>query len=124
MDKKERRQRRARKTRARVALQNVHRLCVHRTPRHIYAQIIAPNGAEVVASASTLNKDVRANLKGTGNKDAAVAVGKLIAELAKAKGVERVAFDRSGFRYHGRVQALADAAREAGLQLEAPQFSY
>jgi large subunit ribosomal protein L18 len=117
MDKKERRQRRARKTRARVALQNVHRLCVHRTPRHIYAQIIAPNGAEVVASASTLNKDVRANLKGTGNKDAAVAVGKLIAELAKAKGVERVAFDRSGFRYHGRVQALADAAREAGLQL-------
>jgi large subunit ribosomal protein L18 len=117
MDKKERRQRRARKTRARVALQKVHRLCVHRTPRHIYAQIIAPNGAEVVASASTLNKDVRANLKGTGNKDAAVAVGKLIAELAKAKGVERVAFDRSGFRYHGRVQALADAAREAGLQL-------
>jgi large subunit ribosomal protein L18 len=117
MDKKQRRQRRARKTRAKVALQNIHRLCVHRTPRHIYAQIIAPNGSNVVASASTLSKDLRADLKGTGNKDAAAAVGKLIAELAKAKGVEQVAFDRSGFRYHGRVQALADAAREAGLKI-------
>lgn len=117
MDKRERRQRRARKTRARLALQDVPRLCVHRTPRHIYAQIIAPNGSQVVASASTLNKDLRGSLKGTGNKDAAAAVGKLIAELAKAKGVERVAFDRSGFKYHGRVQALAEAAREAGLTI-------
>lgn len=117
MDKKERRQRRARKTRAKVALQNIHRLCVHRTPRHIYAQIIAPNGSNVVACASTLSKDLRSSLEATGNKDAAGAVGKLIAELAKAKGVEQVAFDRSGFRYHGRVQALADAAREAGLKI-------
>ena len=117
MDKKEKRQRRARKTRARVALQGVHRLCVHRTPRHIYAQIIDPAGSQVVASASTLDKELRASLKYTGNKDAAAAVGKRIAEQARGKGVERVAFDRSGFKYHGRVQALADAAREAGLQL-------
>ena len=117
MDKKERRQRRARKTRAKVALQDIHRLSVHRTPRHIYAQIIAPNGADVVACASTLSKDLRGSLKATGNTEAAAAVGKQIAELAKAKGVERVAFDRSGFKYHGRVQALADAAREAGLKI-------
>jgi len=117
MDKKQKRQRRARKTRARVALQGVHRLCVHRTPRHIYAQVIDPNGSQVIASASTLNKELRASLNCTGNKDAAAAVGKLIAEQARAKGIERVAFDRSGFKYHGRVQALADAAREAGLQL-------
>jgi large subunit ribosomal protein L18 len=117
MEKKERRQRRARRTRARIALQGVHRLCIHRTPRHIYAQIIDPAGDKVVATASTVQKDVRAALKYTGNKDAAAAVGKAIAEQAKAKGVERVAFDRSGFRYHGRVKALADAAREAGLQI-------
>lgn len=117
MDKKQKRQRRARKTRARVALQGVHRLCVHRTPRHIYAQVIDPAGSQVVASASTLDKELRASLKYTGNKDAAAAVGKRIAEQARDKGVERVAFDRSGFKYHGRVQALADAAREAGLQL-------
>jgi large subunit ribosomal protein L18 len=117
MDKKQKRQRRARKTRARIALQQLHRLCVHRTPRHIYAQIIDPTGRNVVASASTLTKDLRSDLKATGNKDAAVAVGKLIAAQAQAKGIERVAFDRSGFRYHGRVRALADAAREAGLQI-------
>jgi large subunit ribosomal protein L18 len=117
MDKKERRQRRARRTRARIALQGIHRLVIHRTPRHIYAQIIAPEGDKVVTTASTLQKDLRAALKSTGNKEAAVAVGKAIAEQAKAKGVERVAFDRSGFKYHGRVKALADAAREAGLQI-------
>lgn len=117
MDKKQKRQRRARKTRARVAQQGVHRLCVHRTPRHIYAQVIDPAGNQVVVSASTLDKELRSSLKHTGNKDAAAAVGKRIAEQARDKGVERVAFDRSGFKYHGRVQALADAAREAGLQL-------
>jgi len=117
MDKKERRQRRARRTRARIALQGVHRLCIHRTPRHIYAQIIDPAGDKVIATASTVQKDMRGAVKYTGNKDAAAAVGKAIAEQAKAKGVERVAFDRSGFKYHGRVKALADAAREAGLQI-------
>lgn len=117
MIKKENRQRRARRTRARIALQEVHRLCVHRTPRHIYAQIIAPDRGHVVASASTLEKGLRAGLKYTGNKDAAAAVGKAIAEKAAAQGVTKVAFDRSGFRYHGRVKALADAAREAGLEI-------
>lgn len=117
MEKKERRQRRTRRTRAKIALQGTHRLCVHRTPRHIYAQIIAPEGDKVVVSASTVVKDLRASLSGTGNKDAAAAVGKMLAERAKAQGIERVAFDRSGFRYHGRVKALAEAAREAGLQI-------
>ena len=91
------------------------RLCVHRTPRHIYAQIIAPEGNRVIASVSTLTPDLRGSLKGTGNRAAAAAVGQLIAERARERGVERVAFDRSGFRYHGRIKALADAAREAGL---------
>ena len=117
MDKKERRQKRARRARARLAHQNIHRLCVHRTPRHIYAQIIDPATTKVVVTASTVQKDLRAAVKYTGNKDAAAAVGKAIAERAKAKGVARVAFDRSGFKYHGRVKALADAAREAGLQI-------
>jgi large subunit ribosomal protein L18 len=117
MDKRTKRQRRAGRTRARIALQGIHRLCVHRTPRHIYAQIIAPDRATVVATASTLQKDLKAALKATGNKDAAAAVGKAIAEKAAAQGVTKVAFDRSGFRYHGRVKALADAAREAGLEI-------
>jgi large subunit ribosomal protein L18 len=117
MDKKERRQKRARKTRARLAQQDIHRLCVHRTPRHIYAQIIDPATTKVVVTASTVQKDLRSAVKYTGNKDAAAAVGRAIAERAKAKGVERVALDRSGFKYHGRVKALADAAREAGLQI-------
>ena len=117
MDKKSKRQRRARRTRARIALQDVHRLCIHRTPRHIYAQIIAPGSARIVATASTVQKDLRSALKSTGNKDAAAAVGKAIAEQAKAHGVTKVAFDRSGFKYHGRVKALADAAREAGLEI-------
>ena len=117
MDKKSKRQRRARRTRARIALQDVHRLCIHRTPRHIYAQIIAPGNAGVVATASTVQKELRGALKSTGNKDAAAAVGKAIAEQAKVHGVTKVAFDRSGFKYHGRVKALADAAREAGLEI-------
>jgi large subunit ribosomal protein L18 len=117
MRKKESRLRRARKTRARIAGKAVHRLCVHRTPRHIYAQIIAPTRGDVIASASTLEKSLRAELKGTGNSDAAAAVGKAIAAKAVEKGVTKVAFDRSGFKYHGRVKALADAAREAGLEI-------
>ena len=116
MEKKESRIRRARRTRATIKRLGVHRLCVHRTPRHIYAQIVAPNGAQVVASASTVEPTVKEALKGTGNAAAAAAVGKYIAERAKAAGVNEVAFDRSGFKYHGRVKALADAAREAGLQ--------
>jgi large subunit ribosomal protein L18 len=117
MDKRTRRLRRAKKSRARIALQGIHRLTVHRTPRHIYAQVISPDAGKVVATASTVQKDLRSALKYTGNAEAAAAVGKLIAERAKAAGIDRVAFDRSGFKYHGRVQALADAAREAGLDL-------
>jgi large subunit ribosomal protein L18 len=117
MEKKQQRQRRARRGRARIALQALHRLCVHRTPRHIYAQIIAPEGNRVVTSASTLIKELRTTLKTTGNREAAAAVGKRIAEQAKEQGIDRVAFDRSGFKYHGRVKALAEAAREAGLQI-------
>lgn len=117
MDKKSTRLRRARRTRAKIRELGAYRLCVHRTPRHIYVQIIAPNGSDVVASASTLEADVKAGLKNTGNVDAAAAVGKAIAEKAKAAGVASVAFDRSGFKYHGRVRALADAARENGLNI-------
>jgi large subunit ribosomal protein L18 len=115
MEKKEKRQRRARRTRAKIKRLGVLRLCVHRTPRHIYAQVLASDGSGVIVSASTVVKELRKSLKSTGNKEAAEAVGKLIAERAKAAGVERVAFDRSGFNYHGRIKALADAAREAGL---------
>src|SRR5690606_33444343 len=95
MEKKVRRQRRARRGRAKIALDGKNRLCVHRTPRHIYAQIIAPDGGSVIVSASTLVKDLRGQLGQTGNKDAAAAVGKLLAERAKAAGIEQVAFDRS-----------------------------
>jgi large subunit ribosomal protein L18 len=111
----EARQRRARKIRARIAEQKVTRLSVHRTNSHIYAQIIAETGDKVLVSASTLEKDVRTTLKHGGNAAAAAIVGKRIAEKAKAAGITRVAFDRSGFRYHGRVKALAEAARENGL---------
>jgi large subunit ribosomal protein L18 len=117
MDKKTTRLRRALRARAKIRELGAHRLCIHRTPQHIYAQVIAAEGGRTLAAASTVEKDVRAQLKVTGNRDAAAVVGRLIAERAKAAGVEKVAFDRSGFRYHGRVQALADAAREAGLQL-------
>ncbi len=116
MDKKQARLRRARKTRAKIAELKAVRLAVHRTNCHIYAQIIDPSGAKVLASASTLDKALRAELPNGGNIAAAARVGKLIAEKAKALGIEKVAFDRSGFRYHGRVKALADAAREGGLQ--------
>jgi large subunit ribosomal protein L18 len=116
MDKKHSRLRRARRTRAKIRELETVRLSVHRTPRHIYAQIIAADGGHVLVSASTLQGDVRKELKGTGNVDAAKAVGKVIAERAKEAGIERVSFDRSGFRYHGRVKALAEAAREHGLQ--------
>ena len=116
LDKKENRQRRARKARARIAELAVNRLTVHRTPRHIYAQVIAPDGGTVLAAASTVEQDVRKNTKSTGNVAAAAIVGARIAEKAKAAGIDTVAFDRSGFRYHGRVKALADAAREAGLK--------
>lgn len=108
--------RRARRTRARIDAVEAVRLTVHRTPRHIYAQLIAPGGDRTLAAASTLDGDLRKTLKkGTGNADAAAAVGRLIAERAKAAGIERVAFDRAGYKYHGRVRALAEAAREAGL---------
>ena len=113
MDKKSARIRRAARARHMMREQGVTRLVIHRTPRHIYAQVIAPNGSEVLAAASTVEKAIREQVKYTGNKDAAAVVGKLVAERALAKGV---AFDRSGFKYHGRVQTLADAAREAGLQ--------
>jgi large subunit ribosomal protein L18 len=117
MDKKASRIRRARKTRAKIRELGVNRLTVHRTPRHIYAQVIAADGATVVASASTVEKSVAEATSGkTGNIDAASQVGKAVAERAKAAGVEVVAFDRAGFKYHGRVKALADAAREAGLK--------
>ena len=116
MDKKSTRLRRARRTRARIRELAVPRLTVHRTPRHIYAQVIAPDGGTVIAAASTVQDDVRKALEGAGNVAAAALVGRTIAERAKAAGVTRVAFDRSGFLYHGRVKALADAARETGLE--------
>ena len=116
MDKKAARIRRA--TRARRKLQELGatRLVVHRTARHIYAQVIAPNGSETLVAASTTEKAIIEQLKNTGNKEAAAVVGKIVAERALEKGIKSVSFDRSGFQYHGRVQALADAAREAGLQ--------
>jgi large subunit ribosomal protein L18 len=113
-DKKLSRLRRARRARAKIRELCVTRLAVHRTPRHIYAQLIAEDGSRVLACASTLDKDLRSGK--TGHADAAKAVGSLIAERAKAAGITRVAFDRSGFKYHGRIKALADAAREGGLE--------
>ena len=115
MNKKIARLRRARKTRARIADLKMVRLCVFRTNSHIYAQIISAEGDKVLASASTVEAEVRGSLKSGGNTEAAAVVGKRIAERAKAIVVEKVAFDRSGFQYHGRVKALAEAARENGL---------
>jgi large subunit ribosomal protein L18 len=115
--KKERRLRRSLKTRIRIRELGAVRLTVHRTPRHIYAQLIDASGSKVLAAASTVQEAVAKELKGTGNIEAAKAVGRAIAERGKAVGVTKVAFDRSGFQYHGRVKALADAAREAGLEL-------
>ena len=119
LTKKEQRLRRARQTRIRIAQQGVARLTVNRTNLHIYASVISGDGSKVLASASTADADVRKSLGGSGkggNAAAAQIIGKRIAERAKAAGVEKVAFDRAGFAYHGRVKALADAAREAGLQ--------
>ena len=116
MDKKAACLRRATKARKKMQELGATRLVVHRTPRHIYAQVIAPNGSEVLASASTVEKAIAEQVKYTGNADAAAVVGKAIAERALAKGVTTISFDRSGFQYHGRVAALAAAAREAGLQ--------
>ncbi|MAT49585.1 MAG: 50S ribosomal protein L18 [Porticoccaceae bacterium] len=113
-DKKQARLRRARRTRIKMRESGLTRLTVHRTPRHIYAQVISGEGDKVIASASTLDTTLRAGA--TGNIEAARAVGRLIAERAKASGVEAVSFDRSGFKYHGRIKALADAAREGGLE--------
>lgn len=112
--KKKSRLRRAKRARAKISELRVNRLCVYRSPRHIYAQIISATGSEVLASASTVEKENRSSA--SGNVSAAETVGKLIAERAKAAGVEQVAFDRSGYAYHGRVKALADAAREGGLK--------
>lgn len=116
LDKKQNRLRRARKGRAKIRELEASRLSIHRTPRHIYAQVLAADGGSVIASASTLEAEVRKGVKFGGNIEAAAIVGARIAEKAKAAGVDTVAFDRSGFRYHGRVKALADAAREAGLK--------
>ena len=113
-EKKVSRIRRAKKSRSKMKSLGETRLTIHRTPRHIYAQVIAPEGDKVLAAASTVEKDLRG--ASTGNSDAATKVGQLIAERAKTAGITRVAFDRSGFKYHGRVKALADAAREAGLE--------
>jgi large subunit ribosomal protein L18 len=119
LNKKDQRIRRSRQTRQRIAIARVARLTVHRTNLHIYASVISDDGTKVLATASTAEKDVRTQLGAAGkggNAAAATIVGKRIAEKAKAAGVEKVAFDRAGFAYHGRVKALAEAAREAGLQ--------
>lgn len=116
MDKKVKRLRRARKTRAHIRELGGHRLTVHRTPRHIYAQIVTADGSRTVVAASSVEKTIRSQLQSTGNVEAAILVGKTVAAKAKEAGLETVAFDRSGFRFHGRVKALAEAAREHGLQ--------
>ena len=114
--KKQTRVRRAKRTRMKIRELGANRLSVHRTPRHIYAQILSADGGKTLASASTLDADVKSAIKSSGNTDAAATVGKIIAEKSKAAGVTSVAFDRSGFKYHGRVKALAEAARENGLE--------
>lgn len=116
MEKKIRRLRRARKTRSKIAELAVARLCVHRTNSHIYAQVIDATGGRVLTSASTQEKELRGQIKNGGNIEAAKLIGQRIAERAKQAGVTSVAFDRGGFAYHGRIKALADAARESGLQ--------
>jgi len=116
MDKKRMRVRRTRRPRARIRQLEVPRLCVHRTPCHIYAQIIVAGGAQTMISASTVEPAVKKEIGYGGNIKAAVAIGRLIAERASAKGIENIAFDRAGFKYHGRVKALAESAREHGLK--------
>jgi len=116
LKKKNVRLRRSRKTRARIRLTGVNRLCVHRTPRHVYAQIISPCGSKVLTSASTLDKEIRSQIKYGGNIEAATVVGRVLAERAKKAGIINVAFDRSGFKFHGRIKALAEAARAGGME--------
>jgi large subunit ribosomal protein L18 len=116
MDKNIARLRRAKTTRSHIRDLGVARLSVLRSGQHIYAQVFTADGSKVLASASTVQDDVKDGLKSGKNKDAAARVGKVIAERAQAAGIQKVAFDRSGYRYHGRIKALADAAREAGLQ--------
>ena len=116
MKKKTARLRRAVKSRMRMKALGIERLCVFRTPRHIYAQVIAANGSQVLASASTLDKEVRGRINNGGNRQAAGVVGEVIAERALKAGITTVAFDRSGFKCHGRVQALAEAARKQGMK--------
>lgn len=115
-DKKTSRKRRLKRTREHIKRLRETSLKVFRTPRHIYAQVIACEGGIILATASTVEKEVKAKLKVTGNTDAAKAVGQLVAERALAAGVKKVAFDRGGFKYHGRVKALADAARAGGME--------
>ncbi len=116
MDKNIARLRRAKSTRAHIRNLGVPRLSVLRTGQHVYAQVFTHDGAKVLASASTVQADVKGDLSSSKNMAAAARVGQMIAERAKAAGIDKVAFDRSGYRYHGRIKALADAAREAGLQ--------
>ena len=116
IDKNQARLRRARKTRAKIAELKSLRLSVHRTNSHVYAQVFSPCGSKVLVAASSLEPEVRKDLSNGSNKNAAAVIGKLIAESAKEAGIEQVTFDRGGFQYHGRVKALAEAAREAGLK--------
>lgn len=116
MNKRDSRARRAKRTRSKIRDLEVTRLCVHKTPRHMYAQVTTSDGSKTIATASTLDKELRKALKSTGNIDAAKAVGQLVAKRALAAGISAVAFDRSGYMYHGRIKALADAARESGLE--------
>lgn len=116
MNKKVSRERRAKKTRFKIRELEAIRLCVYKTPRHMYAQVTSPDGKNTLVAASTLDKDLKSKLKTTGNVNAAKEVGKLLAKRALKAGIQTVAFDRSGFAYHGRIKALADAAREAGLE--------
>lgn len=117
MDKKDARLRRSRRTRAKLRELDAYRLCVHRTPRNIYVQLIVPGGDRVVASVSTLDREIKAQIKSGGNVAAAMVVGKRIAEMAKESGIMQVGFDRSGFRYHGRIKALAEAVRGNGIKV-------
>ncbi|TAK76684.1 MAG: 50S ribosomal protein L18 [Gammaproteobacteria bacterium] len=116
MNKQESRLRRAKRTRMKIRQLEAMRLCVYKTPRHMYAQVTTADGSKTLACASTLDKELRTKLKVTGNVEAAKEVGKLLAQRAREAGIETVAFDRSGFAYHGRIKALGDAAREGGLK--------
>ena len=116
MSKKIDRLRRAKKTRARIKKLGADRLCVHKTSRHVYAQVISPNASKVIVSASSQDKEIKDKIKYSGNIEAATVVGGVLAERAKKAGIKKVAFDRSGFKFHGRIQALANAARENGME--------